>query len=66
VRFVRVPGSFSRTARAGGNAFRFTGRLRGRALSAGRYRLVATPRAGGRSGAPAHAGFRIVRASRGR
>ena len=35
--------------------------LAGRALRPGRYRLVATPRAGGRTGSPAHAQFRVVR-----
>jgi hypothetical protein len=57
VRFVPVRGSFTRAARAGTNRFRFTGRLRGRALARGRYQLRATPR----GGATTRTAFRIVR-----
>ena len=50
-------GGFTRASRVGANRLRFTGRLRGRRLAPGRYRLVATPR----GGAPRRAGFRIRR-----
>ncbi len=40
-RFVLLPGSFRQASTAGLNAFRFTGRLAGRALAPGGYRLVA-------------------------
>jgi hypothetical protein len=39
-RYVKLKGSFSRASTAGLNSFRFTGRLRGRKLRPGRYRLV--------------------------
>jgi hypothetical protein len=57
-RFVELPGSFSRAATQGPNRFRFTGRLRSRALPVGRYQLRATPR----GGATVRTEFRIVRA----
>ncbi len=60
-RVVTLKGSFSRTGVAGTNSFHFTGRLRGRKLKPGRYRLVATPSAGGKRGKPTSTGFRIVR-----
>jgi len=44
VRWVRVKGSFSRSAGPGPSSFRFRGRMAGRRLSPGRYRLVALPR----------------------
>ena len=47
VRRVRLKGSFSQTGRAGANAVRFGGRLNGRLLKPGRYRLTATPEGGG-------------------
>ncbi|MGI9081708.1 MAG: InlB B-repeat-containing protein [Thermoleophilaceae bacterium] len=61
-RYVLLRGSFRRNGRAGASSFRFTGRLSGRALKRGRYRLVArsTDAAGNRS-APRRARFRIVR-----
>jgi hypothetical protein len=40
-------GSFSRHGRAGQNRFRFTGRIRGRPLRSGRYRLTVRAAAGG-------------------
>jgi hypothetical protein len=57
-----VPGSFSHRGIAGTNGFRFSGRLRGRKLRPGAYRLtiVATDAAGNRS-APRRGAFRIVR-----
>jgi hypothetical protein len=60
-RFVAVRGSLLRSRPAGTDDFTFDGRLAGRALHPGRYRLVAIPSAGGRTGTPARARFRIVR-----
>jgi Ca2+-binding RTX toxin-like protein len=61
-RWVRVRGSFSQAGQAGSNTFRFTGRVGGRRLRLGRYRLVlvATDGAGNKSAA-ARAPFRIIR-----
>ncbi len=59
-RLVTVSGGFSRSAAAGLNRFRFTGRIGGRKLQAGRYQLRATPRSGGHAGATRRTGFRIV------
>ena len=61
-RFVRVRGSFTHAGKARQNRFRFSGRVRGRALRRGRYRLVAraVDPAGNRSRVR-RAGFRIVR-----
>jgi hypothetical protein len=59
-RVVTLKGSFSRNGVAGKNSFHFTGRLRGKKLKPGRYRLVATPTAGGKKGKPTSSGFRIV------
>lgn len=60
VRYVRVRGSFGDRGEAGRNSLRFSGRLRGRKLRPGRYRLVARARdeAGDRSKAK-RAAFRI-------
>jgi hypothetical protein len=41
-RYVAVKGSFDRAGKAGANTFRFTGRLKSKALPPGSYRLVAT------------------------
>jgi hypothetical protein len=49
-----VPGGFTRTS---AERFRFSGRIAGARLAAGRYRLVATPA----GGAAKRAAFRIVR-----
>jgi hypothetical protein len=38
-----LSGSFTRPDVAGANAFRLTGRLRNRRMSAGQYRLSASP-----------------------
>jgi hypothetical protein len=57
---VRLRGTFSRNGVAGLNSFHFTGRLRGRRLKPGRYRLVATPTLGGKTGKPTSRAFRIV------
>lgn len=58
-RFVRLPGGFRRKATAGRNSFRFSGRLRGRKLKQGRYRLLATPRGVGEAGRTRSIGFRV-------
>ena len=59
VRFVSITGRFDRAAKRGPNAFRFTGRLAGRTLAPGRYRLVASPRAGTATGSSKSAELRI-------
>ncbi|HUO69275.1 MAG TPA: hypothetical protein VMU39_00740 [Solirubrobacteraceae bacterium] len=60
VRYVSI-GSFVRHDHAGLNQFRFTGRVRGRRVPPGAYRLQALPRNLGRTGAPVSALFRITR-----
>jgi hypothetical protein len=60
-RFVRVPGSFTRKALRGGDAFTFTGRMAGKRLRRGRYRLVARATARGKTAVSAEVGFRIAR-----
>lgn len=60
-RFVPVPGSFTVTGRTGNNTFPFSGRLHGRALVSGHYRLVATPIASGITGNDRTTGFTILR-----
>jgi hypothetical protein len=61
-RYKLLRGGFAHQGKAGQNAFRFSGRLRGRKLRPGRYRLraVATDKAGNKS-TRKRAGFRIVR-----
>jgi hypothetical protein len=59
-RYVRVRGSFTRNGVAGQNRFHFTGRLRGRKLRTGRYRLYARPTVGGVKGKAVSTRFRIV------
>jgi hypothetical protein len=59
-RFVPVPGNFTRAAAMGTNRFRFSGRIGGRVLKPGAYRLQATPSSGALVGPLAKAGFRIV------
>jgi hypothetical protein len=43
VRFKAMKGAFTRAGVKGANSFRFKGRLRGKALKAGAYRLKVTP-----------------------
>jgi hypothetical protein len=58
---VRLRGKWVRPALAGTNRRRFTGRLRGRALPPGRYRLyVKAQDASGRSSRARRAQFRIL------
>jgi virginiamycin B lyase len=57
-RFVTV-GTFTHPDIGGLNTFHFTGRLNGRRLSAGRYRLDAVPVLGTRTGSGDSASFRI-------
>jgi hypothetical protein len=60
VRWVRVRGSFTRSAGPGAVSFRFAGRIGGRRLPPGRYRLLASPRdALGSAGADKRAAFRV-------
>ena len=65
IRFEKVRGSFSHAGKAGRNALRFSGRLAGRLLRPGRYRLVAvaTDSAGNRSRA-ANGSFTILASKR--
>jgi DNA-binding beta-propeller fold protein YncE len=57
----RPAGSFSHSDKAGRNTFHFTGRVSGRKLKPGVYRLQAVPRFAGRNGAIRSTGFRVVR-----
>jgi len=58
-RFITLPGGFTRRRTPGADRLTFTGRVRGRALKAGHYRLVATPSVDERRGVAARARFRI-------
>jgi hypothetical protein len=60
-RYVPVRGSFTLTASKGSHHFRFRGRIGGRALSPGRYRLAATPYVGHSHGRPTYTAFTIKR-----
>lgn len=59
--FTRTLGSFTHDDAAGSNRLRFTGRVHGRALKPGRYRLVAVARAAGLSSTAKSASFKIVK-----
>jgi hypothetical protein len=59
-RFVTLRGSFTLAGLTGTNMFHFTGRLNGKRLAPGKYRLVATPKANGKIGSKATAGFTII------
>jgi hypothetical protein len=52
--------SFTHTATSGANRLHFSGRLNGHKLKPGRYTLVATPTASGRTGRAIKATFRII------
>jgi len=58
-RYVSL-GGFRHRDRAGRVSFHFTGRVRGRKLSPGRYLLQALPRLNGRAGRAVTLGFRII------
>ncbi|HUE27731.1 MAG TPA: hypothetical protein VMP89_13230, partial [Solirubrobacteraceae bacterium] len=60
-RLVQLRGSFTRAGRAGANHFHFTGRLLSHKLKPGAYRLVAVPRASGKTGRALAVSFRIVK-----
>ncbi len=61
-RRIAARGSFAHTGTAGTNTFRFTGRLAGRTLAPGGYRLIAEPiAADGSGGTPRSAAFKIRR-----
>ena len=61
-RWVRVKGSFTHRGQAGANSFRFRGRVGGRSLNLGRYRLVARATdAAGNTSAGKRVRFRILR-----
>ena len=60
-REVAVRGSFTRTAKAGTNSFRFSGRIGGRRLARGSYRLLAVATANGVSSEKSRRDFRIVK-----
>ena len=57
VRYVRVSGSFTRSRGAGTDRFTFSGRIGGRALKPGRYRLLTTPG----TGRTVRATFRVLK-----
>jgi hypothetical protein len=62
-RYVALHGSFSRTrGAAGADHFRFSGRLGGKALKPGAYRLDAAADAGGARSEPATHAFHVLRA----
>jgi hypothetical protein len=58
-RATLVPGSFTHTDKAGGNRFRFTGRVGGSKLTPGTYRLTGVPKAAGETGPAVSARFTI-------
>jgi hypothetical protein len=61
-RYVTLRGAQAVAGRAGANRVTFDGRLRGRALAAGAYRLVAAPRdAAGNAGAARRVQIRVRR-----
>jgi hypothetical protein len=60
--YVPVRGSLTHAGKVGGNSLRFSGRLRGKPLKPGRYRLVALPAdAAGNTGNAVLTRFRVVR-----
>ena len=60
-RVVTLNGSFTRTGEAATNSFRFTGRIDGKRLKPGSYKLVATPKANGRAGRAVSVTFHIIK-----
>lgn len=62
LRFAALAGPQTKAGKAGANEFRFNGRVRGRALKPGPYRLALTPTdAAGNRGGTARVGFAIRR-----
>lgn len=59
-RFAPLRGSFAHRDAAGRNRFHLTGRLDGKALKPGVYRLDATPTADGETGSTASVRFRVA------
>lgn len=59
-RLVTVPGRIRLAARAGANAFTFTGKVGRHKLGPGSYQLTASPTARGQSGTPQKVTFKIV------
>ena len=57
--YKKVRGSFSAGGFAGQNTFKFTGRVGGKKLGRGKYRLVGTPSKRTQTGAPARVNFKI-------
>jgi len=61
-KFKRVRGRFKHKGKAGANSFKFKGRVGGRTLRPGTYRLNAVPRdAAGGTGPKARASFKVKR-----
>ena len=60
-RWLVLRGTLTHHDRAGTNHLTLTGRLRGRALTPGTYRLAATPHARGKTGRTVRATFHILR-----
>jgi PKD repeat protein len=60
IRYVTLAGSFTQAGLAGTNKFRFSGRLNGKRLSPGNYRLIATPTPITVTSRAATANFRII------
>ncbi len=58
---VTLRGSFTLDSTVGTNTFRFTGRIGGKRLKPGSYKLVATPKANGLTGRPVSVAFRIIK-----
>jgi hypothetical protein len=59
-RYVSV-GSFTHSDAAGHNSFHFTGRVSGRKLKPGSYKLQVLPRANGKTGPPKILEFRVIK-----
>jgi alpha-tubulin suppressor-like RCC1 family protein len=57
--YYKAIGGFTHSDSAGKNSFRFTGRVNGKKLKAGRYRLVATARSSSGTSAQRSADFKI-------
>jgi streptogramin lyase len=60
-RYVLAKGSFKRAGAGGRNKFKFSGRIGGKRLKPGSYRLIAVATAGSSKSKPKRANFKIVR-----